>query len=55
MWVVASFMNHDKKPNTSFVSVGTMMFVMASYNMEAGTELTTMYAPESDPSLEQWF
>ncbi len=53
LWIVASFMNHVTEPNTEHFFVGNMMFVIASDNMQAGTELTTCYG--EGEKLGNWF
>ncbi len=53
LWVVASFMNHAERENTTRRFIGRMMFVTARVDMKAGRELTTSYGRDTQ-QLKHW-
>ena len=53
LWLLTSFLNHSRKPNTFRKQFGDIKVITASKDIEKGTELTTMYH-YNPGALKQW-
>jgi hypothetical protein len=53
LWIVSSFFNHDRYPNTVSQMSGKWKKFKAAKNLKSGTEMTTSYS--TDPkALKKW-
>ncbi len=54
LWIVTSFMNHSKNPNTLSEHFGKFKLIFANDFLKTGTELTICYGTETEQSREKW-
>lgn len=53
LWLITSFLNHDKQSNVFRRQEGEMKIITAAQDLKKGTELATMYHG-SQEALKQW-
>jgi hypothetical protein len=53
LWLITSFLNHDKESNVYRGQEGQMKIITAARDLKKGTELATMYHSSSE-ALKQW-